>query len=680
MSKTSTIEFTPTVQPAMQNDTTSQPARVLWTPGTEQLQRSRLAHYQRWLAQEKRIVTRDYAELWRWSVDDLEGFWQSIWDFFDIQADGAREPALGRQAMPGAQWFPNARLNFAEHVFRNATSEHPAVIARREDGPLKHISWADLERSTSALAATLRSWGVQPGDRVASYMPNRPETLIAFLACASIGAIWSSCAPDMGASVVLDRLRQIEPKVLFAVDSYGYNGKHYDRLDMVNALLAELPSVRHVVQVPGPLAREREVGWRDHTDWDAAVAKDAAPRYERLPFSHPLWILYSSGTTGLPKAMVHGHGGILLTHLKEMALQNDLRPGDRLLFLGSTGWAVWNLLVGALVTGASIVLYDGHPSWPDGNALWHFLDAQQVAVFGTGAAVLLEHKKNGVRPRDYASLKTLRTILSTGSPLPIDAFEWVYRDVKPDIWLASVSGGTDIASCFVACAPTLPVRAGEIQCPELGVAAYAFNEAGQAVVDEVGELVITKPMPSMPLYFWNDPDGSRYRDSYFDMYPGVWRQGDWIRFTPHGSSIIYGRSDSTINRFGIRIGTAEIYRVIEALPEVRDSLVIDLEYLGRPSFMPLFVVLQPGGVLDDALSECIRQKIRTTASGRHVPDAVVQVAEIPRTLSGKKMEVPVRKLLLGAAPAKVANPDTMQNPRSLDFFIEYAKTLNHDPL
>ncbi|WP_025917840.1 acetoacetate--CoA ligase [Herminiimonas sp. CN] len=659
----------------MLNDQTSQATEILWTPGPEQLQSSRLVQYQRWLAQENGIVTHDYAELWRWSVENLDDFWQSIWSFFDIQADGEREPALGRRTMPGAEWFPNTRINFAEHIFRNRTAGQPAVIARSEDVPLQHISWAELERATAAVAATLRSWGVGPGDRVASYMPNRPETVIAFLACASIGAIWSSCAPDMGASVVLDRLRQIEPKVLFAIDSYSYNGKQHDRFKVVDQLLAELPSVEHVVQVAGPLASQRAVDWRDHSHWQSVVSNGAAPRYERLPFSHPLWILYSSGTTGLPKAMAHGHGGILLTHLKEMALQNDLRPSDRLLFLGSTGWTVWNLLVGALVTGASIVLYDGHPSWPNGDELWHFMDEQEVAVFGTGAAVLIANKKDGLRPRDYAPLKKLRTILSTGSPLPVDAFEWIYRDVKPDVWLASVSGGTDIASCFVACAPTLPVHAGEIQCAELGVAAYAFNEAGQAVTDEVGELVITQPMPSMPLYFWNDADGRRYRESYFEMYPGMWRQGDWIRFTSYGSSVIYGRSDSTINRFGIRIGTAEIYRVVEELPEVRDSLVIDLEYLGRPSFMPLFVVLQPGGELDQALVERIQQQIRTKASGRHMPDAVVQVSDIPRTLSGKKMEVPVRKLLLGAEAAKVASPDAMQNPASLDFFVEYAKTL-----
>jgi acetoacetyl-CoA synthetase len=659
----------------MHSDTPTQSAEVLWTPGPEQLQSSRLVQYQRWLAREQGVVTRDYAELWRWSVEDIDRFWQSIWSFFDVQADGSREPALGRRTMPAAEWFPNARLNFAEHVFRNATPEQPAVIAHSEDVPLQHISWAELERSTAALAATLRGWGVRPGDRVASYMPNRPETLIAFLACASIGAVWSSCAPDMGASVVLDRLRQTEPKVLFAIDSYSYKGKHHDRSTVVNELLAGLPSVERVVRVAGPLASGRDVDWPNRSIWESAVLNDAAPCYERLPFGHPLWILYSSGTTGLPKAMVHSQGGILLTHLKEMALQNDLRPGDRLLFLGSTSWAVWNLLVGALVTGASIVLYDGYPSWPDGDALWRFMDDNEVAVFGCGAAFLIGCMKEGLKPRDQAPLVKLRSILSTGSPLPTDAFEWVYRNVKPDVWLASVSGGTDIASCFVACAPTLPVHAGEIQCAELGVAAYAFNDAGQPVVDEVGELVITQPMPSMPVSFWNDSEGRRYRESYFEMFPGVWRQGDWIRFTPHGSAVIYGRSDSTINRHGIRIGTAEIYRVVEELPEVLDCMVVDLEYLGRPSFMPLFVVLRPGAELDRTLIERINQQIRTKASGRHVPDAVVQVSEIPRTLTGKKMEVPVRKLLLGAELGQVVSAGSMLSPSSLDFFAEYAKAI-----
>ena len=674
---------------------------ILWRPTPAQMEATRLVAYQSWLAEERGLRFDDYAALWQWSVDDIETFWQTVWDFFDVQADGSTVPVLASHQMPGAAWYPNARLNYAEHVFRNASADRPAVIARSEDAPTREVSWAELKRDTGALAAKMRSLGIVAGDRVASYLPNRSETVVAFLACASIGAIWSSCAPDMGATVVLDRLRQIEPKLLLATDSYGYNGKTHDRAATVDELLRELPSVQTVVHVPGPLAAQRPVAWRDRMSWAEAVGVDAELAFERVPFGHPLWIVYSSGTTGLPKAQVHGHGGIVLTHLKTMALQHDLRPGDRLLFLGGTGWIVWNLQLGALLTGASIVLYDGNPAWPDGEALWRFMDEQRVTLFGCGAAYLINCMKDGLRPRDFAQLWHLRAINATGSPLPIDAFRWVYDAVKPDLWLASISGGTDIASGFVACAPTLPVTAGEIQCAELGVAAYAFNDAGQKVIDEVGELVITQPMPSMPLFFWNDPEdagpqgadgagppggrtdalgrpgvvGKRYRESYFETFPGVWRHGDWIRFTPRGTAVIYGRSDSTINRFGIRMGTAEIYRVVEELPEVRDSLVVDLEYLGRPSFMPLFVVLNPGHVLDDALKARIAQQIRTKASARHVPNEVYQVAEIPRTLTGKKMEVPVRKLLLGASRDKVASPDAMANPASFDFFVDLVEQL-----
>ncbi|OGA95680.1 MAG: acetoacetate--CoA ligase [Burkholderiales bacterium RIFCSPHIGHO2_12_FULL_61_11] len=649
---------------------------ILWRPSLAQVEAARLTTYQYWLAAQHGLRFEDYQALWQWSVDDIDFFWQTVWDFFDVQAGGSTVPVLASREMPGAAWYPNARLNYAEHVFRNATAETPALVARSEDVPLREVSWAELKRDTGALAATMRMLGIGPGDRVASYLPNLPETVVAFLACASIGAVWSSCAPDMGATVVLDRLRQIEPKLLLATDSYSYNGKTHDRAGVVEELLRELPSVQTVVHLAGPLAVGRPVSWRDCTTWAEAIRTEAELTFERLPFSHPLWIVYSSGTTGLPKAMVHGHGGIVLTHLKTLALQQDLRPGDRMLFLGGTGWIVWNLQLGALLTGASIVLYDGNPAWPDTQALWRFMDEKRVTSFGCGAAFLINGMKDGLRPRDFAPLTYLRAIYSTGSPLPIEAYRWVYDAVKSDLWLASISGGTDIASGFVSCAPTLPVTAGEIQCTELGVAAYAFNDAGQSIQDEVGELVITKPMPSMPLYFWNDPEHKRYRESYFETFPGVWRHGDWIRFTPRGTAVIYGRSDSTINRHGIRMGTAEIYRVVEEIPEVRDSLVVDLEYLGRPSFMPLFVVLKPGCVLDDALKARIAQQIRTKASARHVPNEVYEVAEIPLTRTGKKMEVPVRKLLLGAPRDKVASPDAMLNPASLDFFACMAAQLN----
>ncbi|MGE4124880.1 MAG: acetoacetate--CoA ligase [Pusillimonas sp.] len=654
-----------------------QESRLLWQPSPEQIKASTLDHYQNWLEQQYGVPKTTYEALWQWSVDQVDDFWKSIWQYFDVQADGHIDPVLADRTMPGAQWFPNASLNYAEHVFRNATDARPALISRREETGVEDVSWARLQRDVGALAASLRRLGVGQGDRVVSYMPNRPETVIAFLACASIGAIWSSCAPDMGVRVVTDRFQQIEPKLIFVIDSYSYNGKQHDRAAMVSELLEALPTVQHVVHVPGPMAdREGGVVWRGRVAWADLVAEPAPLQFERVPFAHPLWIVYSSGTTGLPKAIVHSHGGIILTHQKTMALQHDLREGDRLLFLGGTGWIVWNLQVGGLLVGATVILYDGNPAWPENTTLWRFMDDYGVTLFGCGAAYLINCMKDALQPNAFARLDALRSINATGSPLPTDAFEWAYENVKADLWLASISGGTDIASGFVACAPTLPVHSGEIQCRELGVAAYAFNEQGEPVVDEVGELVITEPMPSMPVCFWNDPGNQRYLDSYFDTFPGKWRHGDWIRFTPRGTSVIYGRSDSTINRFGIRMGTAEIYRVVEALPEVRDSMVVDLEFLGRSSFMPLFVVLHEGQTLTDDLSKRIADEIRTKASPRHVPNQIYQVSDIPRTLTGKKMEVPVRRLLLGSPAEKVAHSDAMANPQSLAFFVALAKTLN----
>ena len=644
----------------------------LWRPSREQARQSGLAHYMGWLAGRGHGFG-DYQSLWQWSATDLDGFWRSIWDYFEVLADGDPSRVLGERGMPGAQWFPDTRLNYAEHIFRNASAERPAIIARCEAAEPVQVSWAQLESDVGALAAKLRALGIVAGDRVVAYLPNIPQTVVAFLACASIGAIWSSCAPEMGVSVVLDRFQQIKPKLIFATDSYTYGGKTFDRRAVLGEVLQGLPEIARVIHVPGPLFKpgETELPWRDTMAWADAVAEPAALSFERLPFSHPLWVVYSSGTTGLPKAMVHSHGGIVLTHLKTNRLQHDVRPGDRFMFLGSTGWIVWNLMIGSLLAGATVVLSDGNPTTPDDAALWDFIDRYEVSLFGCGAAFLIKSMKDGFVPSQGRGFEKLRAINSTGSPLPLDAYAWVYENVKRDLWLASISGGTDIASGFVACAPILPVNAGEIQCRELGVAAYAFNEQGQPVVGEVGELVITEPMPSMPVYFWNDEGGARYFDSYFDVFPGYWRHGDWIEFSERGTSVIYGRSDTTINRFGIRMGTAEIYRVVEEIEAVKDSLVVDLEYLGRPSFMPLFVVVAPGETLSEELTARIKNAIKTKASARHVPNVVVQVAEIPRTLTGKKMELPVRKLLLGADAAKVASPDAMANPHSIDFFVQF---------
>ena len=658
---------------------TVEQGQLLWQPTRAQSEASRMAAYMAWLRQTRGLAFADYQALWAWSVDELDAFWASIWDFFEIEADGDPVRVLPSRTMPGADWFPDTRLNYAEHIFRQAAPDRPALIARAEGTPVVEVGWAQLAREVGALAARLRVWGVQPGDRVVGYLPNIPEAVVAFLATASIGAVWSSCSPDMGVSVVVDRFQQIGPKLVFAVDSYAYGGKHFDRRAVVAEFLGTLPDVGRVVHVEGPLKGGISTATHSAIAWADAIAEPAPLRFERMPFSHPLWVVYSSGTTGLPKAMVHSHGGIVLTHLKTNALQHDVRPGDRFMFLGSTGWIVWNLMVGGLLTGATVVLSDGNPAHPNEYALWDFIDSAGITLFGCGAAYLVKNMSDGVVPRTGRPFASLRAINSTGSPLPLEAYGWVYDHIKQDLWLASVSGGTDIASGFVACAPLLPVRAGEIQCRELGVAAQAFDDAGQAVVDAVGELVITLPMPSMPVFFWNDDGGRRYRDSYFDMFPGVWRHGDWIRFTPQGSAVIYGRSDTTINRHGIRMGTAEIYRVVEALPQVKDSLVVDLEYLGRPSYMPLFVVLAAGESLTPELTGAIKSAIRTKASARHVPNDIFQIDEVPRTLTGKKLELPIRKLLLGADPQKVASADAMANPASIRFFIDFQRRLQDAP-
>jgi acetoacetyl-CoA synthetase len=590
----------------------------------------------------------DYHELWRWSVEDLEGFWGAIWDRFEVGP--APERVLGRDEMPGAEWFPGTRLNYAEHVFRMARPGAAAIVHATESSPLAELSWDELRDQTARCAAGLRRLGVQRGDRVAAYMPNVPETVIAFLACASIGAVWSSCAPEFGVPTVVDRFAQIEPKVLIATEGYRYGGKDFDRRDRVREIEAAISSLEHTVLVP--------------SGWEGLLAEPAELAFEQLPFDHPLWVLYSSGTTGLPKAIVHGHGGILLEHLKKAHLHSDLSEGDRFFWFTTTGWMMWNFLVGGLLAGAAIVLYDGQP---DPQGTWELAAEAEVTTFGTSAGFIGASIKAGVEP---ARPPTLRAIGSTGSPLPVDGFEWVYRHF-PDVWLFSTSGGTDLCTAFVGGVPTLPVHAGELQARCLGASVEAWSEDGRPLVDQVGELVITRPMPSMPLYLWNDPGGERYRESYFEMFPGIWRHGDWIKVTSRGSAVIYGRSDSTINRGGVRMGTSEIYSAVEAVPEVLDSLVVDVD--GR---MLLYVVLRAGAELDDELQAAIRRRIREHCSPRHVPDSIEVIPEVPRTLSNKKLEVPVKKILLGADTAGAASRDSLANPEALDWFAARAPEIS----
>ena len=633
-----------------------------------------MTRYARRLA-EHGIETDGYHDLWRWSVENLEEFWGSIWEHFGVRASAPYERVLGSRTMPGAEWFSGARLNFAEHVFRDRDPGAVAVRHASELRPLAETSWGELEEDTRRVAAALRASGVGPGDRVVAYVPNIVEAVVAFLACAGIGAIWSSCSPDFGARSVVDRFAQIEPRILFAVDGYRYGGRDHDRLDVVRGLQDALPSLERTI-VLGYLEAEPELGrLRAATRWEGFLAEGAgALELEQVAFDHPLWVLYSSGTTGLPKAIVHGHGGILLELLKQLGLHVDLQADDRLFWFTTTGWMMWNFVVAGLLTEASVVLYDGNPGYPDLGALWRLAEEAEITTFGTSASYIAACMKDGVDPRAGRDLSRLRALGSTGSPLSPDGFDWVYDRLGPEVWLFSTSGGTDLCTAFVGGVPTLPVYRGELQARALGAKVEAWNADGIPVVGEVGELVITEPMPSMPLRLWGDHDGSRYRASYFETYPGVWRHGDWIELTDRGTAIITGRSDATINRAGVRMGTAEIYRAALAVDEVVDALVVDLPRPGTQGFMPLFVVLRDGVELDEALVSQIRARIREDCSPRHVPDEIRAVPAIPRTLSGKVLEVPVKRILSGEPADTTLSRDALANPEALRPFEELARS------
>ena len=710
--------------------------------------------YQNWLHAQRGLHFASYHELWRWSITDLDAFWQSIWDYFDLQSPTPHTAVLAKNVMPGAVWFPGAKTNYAHQVLRHVqpadAAGFAAIISRNEKGEHREISWPELRRQVASMALHLQAQGVQPGDRVAAYLPNIPEAMVAFLATVSIGGVWSICAPDMGTHAVLDRFRQIEPKVLIAVDGVSYGGRDFDRMNVVQELKNALPSVQHVIL-------HQNLGTADLTNCDigasvhmsATVARDDAqvrafePMW--LPFDHPLWIVYSSGTTGLPKPIVHGHGGTVIVALANKIMHNDVgcsyQPnswGERFHWYSSTGWVMWNAQVAGLLNGVTCVIYDGNPGGskdnPDWGVLWRLAAELGVTFFGAGAAFYANCQKAGIELAQCGDLSRIRALGTTGSPLSPETQTWgteqfrrvreVHGDLSNgedgsapgrsqadpapsggrephavgerggDIWWCNISGGTDFAGAFVGGHRELPQEPGVMQCRELGCAVEAWNEAGEPVVGEVGELVCTQPIPSMPLYFWNDKDNARYLSSYFEMYPaghgrkpgggdgppvmgGVWRHGDWLRIGDANGQgegcVIFGRSDATINRHGLRMGTSELYSAVEALPEVMDSMVVDLEYLGKESYMPLFVVLRGDTTLDDALKKRIHEAIKTALSPRFIPNAIFQVAEIPRTLSGKKQELPIKKLMLGHPLEKVVNKDAMANPGCLDWYVQLAQ-------
>jgi acetoacetyl-CoA synthetase len=644
--------------------------KPLWEPDEAFAQRTRMRAYMRWLEAERGVRAQTYDELWRWSVDDLEGFWSSIAAYFDVRFTTSASAVLGSREMPGAEWFPGATLSHPEHVFRDREDATIAIRHASELRPLQEMTWGELRDLTAQIQGGLRALGVGPGDRVAAYLPNIPETIAAFLAVAGLGAVWSSCSPDFGARSVVDRFAQIEPSVLLAVDGYRYGGKDYDRGATVDEIHA---------QVGGTLVR---FGYLDGSGFEGgflATSGEHELAFEPVAFDHPLWVLYSSGTTGLPKAIVHGHGGILLEQLKKLNLHLDAHPDDRVFWLTTTGWMMWNFLAGVLLTPASIVLYDGNPGYPSLDRLWELAADAGVTCFGTGAAYLSNCMKAGVQPARGRDLSALRAVGSTGSPLSPEGFRWVYDELGPETWLFSTSGGTDVCTAFVGGVPLEPVYPGELQGRSLGCDVQAFDADGGAVIGEVGELVITQPMPSMPISFWNDPDGERLREAYFEMYPGVWRHGDWIEITSRGTAVIYGRSDSTINRGGVRMGTAEIYSAVLAIDEIVDALVVDVPREGAENWMALFVVPRPGAALDDALRATIARRIRQDCSPRHVPDDVFAVSEVPRTLSGKVLEVPVKRILGGTPPEQAASRDSLANPAALDWFVEFARERSLTP-
>jgi acetoacetyl-CoA synthetase len=655
---------------------TADAPEVLWRPEPSHLSDTKIEAFRHWLRGERGVEVDDYNALWEFSVRRVPEFWSAVAEFLGVRwHDRPGEVLTGE--MPNAQWFAGGTLNYAEHSLMPGVAgaakadDEIAVIFHREDGVSSQLTYGALRSAVAAARATLRKLGVSKGDTVVALAPNCPQTLIAFLATVSLGAIWSSCSPDFGVRAITDRFAQIEPKVLIAVNGYVYNGRWFDSRPTVNSLRDEISSLEATVLI------DYAGGRLDGTlDWDTLLSENAGAEltFEPVEFGHPLWVLYSSGTTGLPKGIVHGHGGITLEHLKALALQSDLGPGDRFFWFTTTGWMMWNFLISGLLVGTTIVLFDGSPGHPDLNVLWHLAEQHRVTYFGTSAPFIQSCLKAGIKPAERYDLTALRALGSTGAPLSVEGFRWIVDEVGKRVQICSVSGGTDLCAAFVAASPDTPVWLGELSVRALGAAVSAFDGDGKPVVEEVGELVITEPMPSMPVFFWNDPDGSRLREAYFEMYPGIWRHGDWIRITNRGSAVIHGRSDSTLNRGGVRMGTAEFYRVVESFDQVADSLVIDTSAAGNEDGQLLCFLVLAEGVSLDEVEPALRKELRGALSPRHVPDRFVQVSEVPRTLNGKKCEVPVKKILSGVSPDRAVSRDALLNPDALVPFVELARS------
>jgi len=649
--------------------------KLLWQPSTEFRDKSNLSGYRKWLAESKNISFVDYHALWIWSTEYIEAFWKSIWEYFDLEGSLEAIEICSRDSMPGVKWFEGTQLNYAREVFRNRNNEYPALIFASEKSSIVEISWTELIEKTASLQAHLEKAGLKSGDRVAAFLPNIPEAIISFLAVNSIGAVWSSCSPDFGLGAVTDRFTQIEPKILITVDGYQYAGKSYDKKDVINDLISKLPSLEQIIYIP--YLDDSAYNFAVNTSqWESVISESKQSlKFSETGFSHPIWVLFSSGTTGVPKAITHSNGGIILEHLKYLSFHNNIKAGDRCFWYTTTGWMMWNYIIGSLLVKGTTVLYDGSPAYPDMNVLWKFAEQAKITHFGTSAGFVIANMKAATRPGNNFNLNQLISIGSTGSPLPPEGFDWLYKNVKSDLWVASISGGTDVCSAFVGGNPLLPVHSGEIQCRALGCKLEAFDDEGRSIINQVGEMVLTKPMPSMPIYFWGDENFAKYTESYFEMYPGIWRHGDWTMITERNGIIIYGRSDSTLNRGGVRIGTSEIYRAVDKVDEISDSLIICIENNVGDFYMPLFVTVRQGAKLDEILKNKIKTTIRSEYTPRHVPDEIIEITEVPYTISGKKVETPVKKILQGKPFEKILNKDALKNPAALDFFIEYAKKL-----